>query len=67
MADKPLVIISIPTYNLGNYLEKTLNSVFKQTYQNFEIILVDDASTDRTAETIAAVAQKDDRIRPYYF
>lgn len=67
MADKPLVTISIPTYNLGNYLEKTLNSVFKQTYQNFEIILVDDASTDRTAETIAAVAQKDDRIRPYYF
>ena len=31
MTDQPLVTISIPTYNLGNYLEKTLNSVFKQT------------------------------------
>ncbi|MDH5106225.1 glycosyltransferase family 2 protein [Lentilactobacillus diolivorans] len=67
MTDQPLVTISIPTYNLGNYLEKTLNSVFKQTYQNFEIILVDDASTDRTAETIAAFAKQDDRIRPFYF
>lgn len=63
----PLITISIPTYNLGPYLEKTLTSVFKQTYQNFEIILVDDASTDQTAEVIAAFAERDNRIKPHYF
>ncbi|EEI24411.1 glycosyltransferase family 2 protein [Lentilactobacillus hilgardii] len=63
----PLVTISIPAYNLGSYLEKTLNSVFKQTYQNFEILLVDDASTDHTAEVIAKFAEQDDRIKPHFF
>lgn len=63
----PLVTISIPAYNLGSYLEKTLNSVFKQTYQNFEILLVDDASTDHTAEVIAKFAEQDERIKPHFF
>ncbi|MFD1124477.1 glycosyltransferase family 2 protein [Lentilactobacillus raoultii] len=68
MATKtPLVTISIPTYNLGKYLEKTLNSIFKQTCQNFEILLVDDASTDQTAKVIETFAKQDERIKPHYF
>ncbi|WP_251908456.1 glycosyltransferase family 2 protein [Lentilactobacillus kefiri] len=67
MMEKPLITISIPAYNLGTYLAKTLNSIFDQTYQNFEIILVDDASTDRTSQTIKEFANKDDRIRAHYF
>lgn len=67
MTDKPLVTISIPAYNLGGYLDKTLESIFNQTYQNFEIILVGDASTDKTAATIDRHAEADERIKPHYF
>lgn len=42
----PLVSIIIPVYNSEKYLGTTINSLFNQTYQDFEIILVDDGSTD---------------------
>lgn len=45
---KPEVSIIIPTYNCEDYIAQALESVFAQTYSNFEIILVDDASTDST-------------------
>lgn len=41
-----LVSIIIPNYNHAAFLQQRLNSVFQQTYQNFEVILLDDASTD---------------------
>ncbi len=59
MADLPMITISIPTYNLGSYLNKTLESILHQTDQNFEIWLVDDASTDKTADTVAQFEQAD--------
>jgi glycosyltransferase involved in cell wall biosynthesis len=43
---KPLVSVIIPVYNYGNQFEKTLSSVFDSTYKNFEIIIVNDGSTD---------------------
>jgi succinoglycan biosynthesis protein ExoO len=46
----PEVSIIIPTYNSESYIAKALESVFQQTYSNFEIILIDDASTDSTLE-----------------
>ncbi len=48
-----LVSVIIPVYNAEKYLTDTLNSIYGQTYKNFEIILVDDRSTDRSAEIIA--------------
>ena len=45
---KPEVSIVIPTYNCEDYIDRALESVFAQTYSNFEVILVDDASTDST-------------------
>lgn len=48
-----LVSVIIPVYNAEKYLERTLNSIYGQTYANFEIILVDDRSTDGSADLIS--------------
>jgi glycosyltransferase involved in cell wall biosynthesis len=48
----PLVSVIIPTYNSAEFLLETLESVFAQTYQNLEVILVDDGSTDGTRRLI---------------
>ena len=48
-----LLSIIIPVYNAEKYIVETLNSIYNQTYKNFEIILVDDCSSDNSAEIIA--------------
>ncbi len=48
----PKVSICIPTYNRKEYLKETLDSILAQTYKNYEIVIVDDGSTDSTAEMI---------------
>lgn len=49
---KPLVSIVMPVYNAEAYLADAINSMLKQTYQNFEFIIIDDASTDGSLEMI---------------
>ena len=49
---KPIVSVVIPTYNHARYLDRALQSVFDQTYTNWEIIVVDNHSTDNTAEIV---------------
>lgn len=60
----PKASIIIPVYNVEDYIEQTLNSILDQSFSDFEIIVVDDGSKDRTAERIKAV--NDSRIRYFY-
>jgi glycosyltransferase involved in cell wall biosynthesis len=58
-----LVSICIPTYNNELFLQETLESVICQSYANFEVIIIDDCSTDRTAEIAQNYALRDVRVR----
>lgn len=63
---KPLVSVVIPVYKVEAYLERCVHSVTQQTYQNLEIILVDDGSPDRCGELCDAMACEDSRICVYH-
>lgn len=58
-----LITIVVPVYNVEKYLERCVNSIVNQTYQNLEIILVDDGSPDHCPEMCEEFAKKDSRIR----
>lgn len=57
---EPLFSVVIPVYNAGNFILRTLESVFNQTVQDFEIILINDASTDNTLKHLEKI--KDHRL-----
>lgn len=61
--DKPLVSVIVPIYKVAPYLEKCIQSICCQTYDNLEIILVDDGSPDECPRICDQWAQKDDRIK----
>jgi glycosyltransferase involved in cell wall biosynthesis len=64
-AKMPQVSIGIPVYNGERYLAEAIDSVLAQTFEDFELIISDNASTDRTAEICQAYAEKDARVRYY--
>lgn len=59
----PLVTVYIPTYNRVELLKRSVESVRKQTYENLEIIIVDDCSTDDTQQYLADIAKEEPRVR----
>lgn len=63
---KPKVSVIIPSYNRGKYISATLNSVLKQSFQDFEVIFVDDGSTDNTKEILNYYCQQDYRIKYFW-
>lgn len=54
----PKVSVIIPTYNRGEFIGKAIDSVLKQTYTNYEIIVVDDGSTDDTRKVVKSYGKK---------
>jgi glycosyltransferase involved in cell wall biosynthesis len=61
---KPLVSVVLPTYNGARYLRGSIESCLRQTHDNLELIIVDDASTDTTPDIIAEYAKADCRVKP---
>ena len=58
-----LVSIIMPAYNCEAFIGEALDSVIRQTYKNWEIIVVDDCSTDRTGDIVQAYIERDPRIK----
>ena len=61
----PKISVIIPAYKVQSCLKRAVDSVLAQTCQDFEILIVDDASPDETLALATALAQKDTRIRVF--
>ncbi len=62
---KPLVSVCIPAYNNEAYISETIDSILNQTYENLELIIVDDCSKDSTLSILREYEQKDSRVKVY--
>lgn len=62
---KPLVSVLLPMYNIEKYIEEAVLSILNQTYDNFEIIAIDDCSNDNTYNKVLELSKKDKRIKLY--
>ena len=62
---KPLVSVLMPVFNGELYLSDALNSILNQSYSDFELILIDDCSTDKTSEILHNFVQMDKRIKVF--
>lgn len=65
MKEQPLVSVVLPVYNGADFVAETIKSILNQTYQNMEIIIIDDCSADNSREVIESF--QDDRIITYFF
>ena len=62
----PLISIIVPIYNTEHYLHHCIDSILEQTYTNFELLLIDDGSTDKSGMICDEYAEKDKRIRVFH-
>ena len=62
MKHKPLITIYMPVFNATKFLDQSISSILNQTFSDFEFIIVDDASTDKSWKIIKSYAKKDKRI-----
>lgn len=60
------ISVIIPVYNTGEYLTKCVNSILCQTYQNLEILIIDDGSEKNTADVCDELSKKDNRIKVFH-
>ena len=59
---KPLISVVMPVYNAEKFVTKAIESVLNQTYENFEFIIINDGSSDKTPEIIQTYKNRDERI-----
>ena len=65
ISNNPLVSVIIPVYNVEKYLRQCLDSVLAQTYTKYEVLLIDDGSTDSSADICREYCKKDSRFKLY--
>ena len=63
MEAQPLITVIVPVYNVEKYLRRCLDSIIRQTYQNLEILCIDDGSIDNSGEICEQYAARDARIK----
>ena len=66
MRENPLITVIVPVYNILEYLPRCVHSITAQTYQNLEILLIDDGSTDGTGKLCDRLGAEDERIRVFH-
>ena len=66
MNKNPLITVIVPIYNVEAYLEQCIRSVLEQSYGEFELILVDDGSKDKSGQIVDQMAETDSRIVPLH-
>ncbi len=62
MSNDPIISVIMPVFNGGEHLNKAIESILGQTFENFEFIIINDGSTDETAELIKGYVSSDSRI-----
>ena len=63
MKNDPLISIIVPAYNASKYIENTVKSILNQTYNNIEVMIINDGSTDDTELIIQEIINSDSRIK----
>jgi len=66
-SSSPLISVTLPNYNYGRFLAQALDSILMQSYENFELLLTDDGSSDESVAIAHQYAARDSRIKAVYF
>lgn len=64
--DNPKISIIVPVYNVEKYIDECINSILNQNFKNFELLLINDGSTDKSGEICDIYAQNDTRIKVFH-
>lgn len=66
LGNSPRISVIVPVYNVAKYLDRCVFSILHQTFTNFELLLVDDGSTDESRNICDRYAEQDDRVRVFH-